>query len=85
MFKDPAFEVKSAVDKRGRKIGKQIQKEDLRKYYRLQNEEVCSPASYNRCIPSNPQACCHYPVWLQEDWGKKPNPTLGDAGAFCVL
>lgn len=40
MFKDKAFQVKSAVDKRGRKVGKKKQKEDISKYYRLENEEV---------------------------------------------
>ena len=86
MFKDPAFEVKSAVDKRGRKLGKQIQKEDLRKYYRLQNEEVRLP-----CLDRvaawrpTPNLLRHHPMWLQEDWGRKPNMTPGEAGAFCVF
>ena len=42
MFKDKAFQVKSAVDKRGRKIRKDRSKEDMRKYYRIQQEEVCA-------------------------------------------
>ena len=40
MFKDKAFQVKSAVDKRGRKVKSGRAKEDMRKYYRLHNEEV---------------------------------------------
>ena len=40
MFKDEAFQVRSAVDKRGRKIAKAKQKEDMRKYYRLPGSEV---------------------------------------------
>lgn len=42
MFKDKAFQVRSTVDKRGRKIGKKKQKEDMRKYYRLPGTEVTS-------------------------------------------
>ena len=40
IFKDKAFQVRSAVDKRGRKIAKAKQKEDMRKYYKIQGDEV---------------------------------------------
>ena len=40
MFKDKSFEVRSAVDKRGRQLGRGRKNEDMRKYYRLANEEV---------------------------------------------
>ena len=42
MFKDKAFQASVAVDKRGRKVPKTKRKEDMRKYYRLQDEEVRS-------------------------------------------
>jgi len=42
MFKDKDFQVKSAVDKRGRNLGKRKQKEDMQKYYRIPKSEVRS-------------------------------------------
>ncbi|EFN57460.1 hypothetical protein CHLNCDRAFT_57252 [Chlorella variabilis] len=39
MFKDDAFQVRSTVDKRGRKVKGSKKNEDMRRYYRLQGEE----------------------------------------------
>ncbi len=40
MFEDKDFQFKSAVDKRGRSLGKRKQREDMQKYYRLPKLEV---------------------------------------------
>lgn len=39
MFKDEAFQVRSTVDKRGRKVKGGKKNEDMRRYYRLKGEE----------------------------------------------
>ncbi|GLI59639.1 hypothetical protein VaNZ11_001564 [Volvox africanus] len=39
MFEDPEFQSRSAVDKRGRKIESRRKGEDLRRYYRLRDED----------------------------------------------
>ncbi|KAK9828879.1 hypothetical protein WJX72_002532 [[Myrmecia] bisecta] len=39
MFNDPSFQVRSSVDKRGRKVGKAKKNEDMRKFYRLRDED----------------------------------------------
>ncbi|GIL58605.1 hypothetical protein Vafri_13624 [Volvox africanus] len=39
MFEDPEFQSRSAVDKRGRKIESRRKGEDLRRYYRLKDED----------------------------------------------
>lgn len=38
MFKNPEFQQHSIVDKRGRKVAKQKNKEDMKKYYKLKDE-----------------------------------------------
>jgi hypothetical protein len=44
MFKDDAFQVRSTVDKRGRKVKGGRKNEDMRRYYRLQGEEEARQA-----------------------------------------
>jgi hypothetical protein len=39
MFNDPDFQVRSSVDKRGRKVESKKRSEDLRRFYRLKDEE----------------------------------------------
>lgn len=38
MFKNPEFQHHGAVDKRGRKIAKRKNQEDMKKYYKLKDE-----------------------------------------------
>lgn len=38
MFKNPEFQQHGTVDKRGRKVAKQKNKEDMKKYYKLRDE-----------------------------------------------
>lgn len=40
MFKNPEFQQHSTVDKRGRKVEKRKNQENMRKYYKLK-DEVC--------------------------------------------
>lgn len=40
MFKNPEFQQHSTVDKRGRKVEKRKNQENMRKYYKL-GDEVC--------------------------------------------
>ncbi|KAG2482679.1 hypothetical protein HYH03_018414 [Edaphochlamys debaryana] len=39
MFQDPEFQTRSAVDKRGRQVESKRRNEDLRRYYRLKDED----------------------------------------------
>ena len=40
MFQDPDFQMHSAVDKRGRQVAPQKKHDDLRRFYRLKDEQV---------------------------------------------
>lgn len=41
MFKNPEFQQHSTVDKRGRKVEKRKNQENMRKYYKLKDEASC--------------------------------------------
>ncbi|PRW59387.1 Pre-rRNA-processing esf1 [Chlorella sorokiniana] len=45
MFKEDAFQVRAAVDKRGRKVKGSRKNEDMRRYYRLKGEEEAAEAA----------------------------------------
>lgn len=55
MFKNPEFQQHSTVDKRGRKVEKRKNQENMRKYYKLK-DEVCLRALSAR-MNSNLVAC----------------------------
>lgn len=82
MFEDVAFQSRVAVDKRGRKLGKYKHKEDMRKYYRLQNEEAsCAPLGSTLPVLV---ACLNVRFYaVQEDWGREIRPE-GNGGAISL-
>lgn len=70
MFKDKAFQVRSAVDKRGRKIGKAKNREDMRKYYRIADEQVSAHLLSVISGRTSLLMLCHFPYLTLESFGR---------------